>query len=155
MKLDVPLDLRWFDLDAYNHVNNVQMLRLLEEARVRAFWTREDDTQVDSGMAVVDAGAGSDTHTLIASQRVEYHLPLTYRQRPVIIRLWVGKLGGASLEVYYEVLDSAEEGAVRYASAHTTIVVTSAETGTPTRIGDAQREAWGRYLDEPLTFRSS
>ncbi|HIZ99270.1 MAG TPA: thioesterase family protein, partial [Candidatus Janibacter merdipullorum] len=29
--------LRWGDMDAYGHVNNVQYHRLLEEARVRAF----------------------------------------------------------------------------------------------------------------------
>ena len=31
----VPL--RWSDMDAYGHVNNVQYLRLLEEARITAF----------------------------------------------------------------------------------------------------------------------
>ena len=35
--------LRWSDMDAYGHVNHVQFLRLLEDARVVAF-----------------AGAGSD-----------------------------------------------------------------------------------------------
>ena len=33
----VLLELRWGDMDAYGHVNNVTQLRLLEEARVRAF----------------------------------------------------------------------------------------------------------------------
>ncbi|MFM6850406.1 MAG: thioesterase family protein, partial [Terrabacter sp.] len=29
--------LRWSDMDAYAHINNVQFLRLLEDARVIAF----------------------------------------------------------------------------------------------------------------------
>ena len=33
-RVDVPL--RWSDMDAYGHVNNVQFLRLLEDARVVA-----------------------------------------------------------------------------------------------------------------------
>ncbi|HNP15801.1 MAG TPA: thioesterase family protein, partial [Terrimesophilobacter sp.] len=38
MRIHIPIPLRWGDLDAYNHVNNVQMMRILEEARVRALW---------------------------------------------------------------------------------------------------------------------
>lgn len=37
-RLYVPVRLRWSDLDAYAHVNNVEMFRLLEEARITAFW---------------------------------------------------------------------------------------------------------------------
>ncbi|OUE16058.1 putative ABC transporter ATP-binding protein [Clavibacter michiganensis subsp. michiganensis] len=42
-RVHVPVHLRWADLDAYDHVNNVEVLRLLEEARVRAFWRGDDD----------------------------------------------------------------------------------------------------------------
>ncbi len=38
MRLHVPISLRWSDLDAYGHVNNASMFRLLEEARIQAFW---------------------------------------------------------------------------------------------------------------------
>ena len=38
MRIHIPIHLRWADLDAYNHLNNVEMLRLLEEGRVRMFW---------------------------------------------------------------------------------------------------------------------
>ena len=33
--LEIPL--RWGDMDAYGHINNVQIVRLMEEARVLAF----------------------------------------------------------------------------------------------------------------------
>jgi acyl-CoA thioester hydrolase len=35
-RLHIPIHLRWGDLDAFNHVNNASMLKLLEEVRVRA-----------------------------------------------------------------------------------------------------------------------
>ena len=41
-RLHVPVSLRWSDLDAYAHVNNVEMFRLLEDARITAFWTHPD-----------------------------------------------------------------------------------------------------------------
>jgi acyl-CoA thioester hydrolase len=37
--LDIPVPVRWTDLDAYGHVNNAAMVRLLEEARIAAFCT--------------------------------------------------------------------------------------------------------------------
>ena len=47
MRLHVPIRLRWSDLDAYGHVNNAEMLRLLEEARIQAFWV--DRRRADGG----------------------------------------------------------------------------------------------------------
>ena len=44
-RLHVPIQLRWGDLDAYGHVNNAEMLHLLEEARIAAFWTEDDGTR--------------------------------------------------------------------------------------------------------------
>lgn len=154
MKLDVPIHLRWADLDAYNHVNNVEIMRLFEEARVRAFWKREPgESELDDGMALVEASAGAETMTLIGSQRVEYLLPVDYRQRPIIVRMWIGALGGASMDVFYELRDSTEEDSAVYARALTTIVLVTAATGRPRRIGAEERAAWGRYLEAPLSFR--
>ena len=42
MRLTVPIGLRWSDFDAYAHVNNAEMFRLLEEARIQAFWINDD-----------------------------------------------------------------------------------------------------------------
>ena len=46
--------LRWSDMDAYGHVNNVQFLRLLEDARVIAFGLGNREEEV---FQVFDAGA--------------------------------------------------------------------------------------------------
>ena len=40
-RVRIPIHLRWGDLDALGHVNNTSMLKLLEEARLRAFWKPE------------------------------------------------------------------------------------------------------------------
>ena len=64
-RLHIPIHLRWGDLDAFNHVNNTSMLKLLEEARVRAFW-EADDAEPQYPTAVVPAGAAAGVLTLIA-----------------------------------------------------------------------------------------
>ena len=65
--LDVPVPVRWTDLDAYGHVNNAAMVRLLEEARIAAFWQPAPE-QLELGAqqppaALPISGAGADIAT--------------------------------------------------------------------------------------------
>ncbi|TFD38535.1 acyl-CoA thioesterase [Cryobacterium sp. TMT2-10] len=155
MKLHVPVRLRWSDLDAYGHVNNAEMLRLLEDARIQAFWPDEDGTGpgAEGGTAVLDGRPGAATLTLIARLEAEYLAPIPYLRQPVDIRLWLGKLGGASLEVCYEVWSPVGvEPAKLYAQASTTIVLVDAVTERPRKINEVERAAWAPYLDEPIRF---
>ncbi|PWC03991.1 acyl-CoA thioesterase [Agromyces badenianii] len=156
MRLHVPTPLRWSDLDAYGHVNNARMLSLLEEARIQAFWVSDDTSEHAAGAstAVLDATPGADTITLIARQEVEYLAPIPYQRQPVDIELWIGHMGGASLDVCYEVYSPAGvEPRVLYTRAVTTIVLVDAATERPRRIGDAERAAWEPYVGDPVEFR--
>jgi acyl-CoA thioester hydrolase len=157
-RLEVTVQLRWSDMDAYAHVNNVEMLRLLEEARIEAFWRHpptSDGVPVESAWptAVLDAGPGADLSTLVARQEIEYLRPLGYRRTPVVVEMWIGHLGSASLDVCYEVRDAPSTGGgVVYARAMTTLVLVDA-AGSPTRIGPVERAAWEPYVEEPITLR--
>jgi acyl-CoA thioester hydrolase len=155
MKLHVPIRLRWSDLDAYGHVNNAEMLRLLEEARIQAFWVTDEagGSAVGASTAVLDGRPGAATLTLIARQEIEYLAPVPYLRQPVDVRLWLGKLGGASLEVCYEVwTPESVEPAVQFARASTTIVLVDAASGRPRKMNDVERTAWTPYLDDPVQF---
>jgi acyl-CoA thioester hydrolase len=155
MRLHVPTRLRWSDLDAYGHVNNAEMLRLLEEARIEAFWSNDDGHQsaVGASTAVLDGRPGAATLTLIARQEIEYLAPIPYLRQPLDVQLWIGHLGGASLEVCYEVWSpSTAADATLFTRAATTIVLVDAATERPRRISDAERAAWTPYLDEPVAF---
>ncbi|MCB7136369.1 acyl-CoA thioesterase [Cellulosimicrobium marinum] len=161
-RLHVPVALRWSDLDAYAHVNNVEMFRLLEDARITAFWTHPEAGESAWPTAVLETGPSATSHTLVARQEIEYLRPLAFTRTPVRVELWVGHLGGASLDVCYEVHDGAPGGFARtgptsggkpYAKATTTIVVVDAATGAPRRITDVERTAWEAYVEDPLEFR--
>ena len=156
MRLHVPTLLRWSDLDAYGHVNNARMLSLLEEARIQAFWVSDDTSEhaVGASTAVLDATPGANTITLIARQEVEYLAPIPYQRQPVDIELWIGHMGGASLDVCYEVYSPAGiDPRVLYTRAVTTIVLVDATTERPRRIDDRERAAWEPYLGESIEFR--
>lgn len=153
MRVHIPIHLRWADLDAYNHVNNVAMLRILEEARVRAFWLPDaqdtDALAADTpATAVLDANVGAPTLTLIASHQIEYLLPLSYQRQPLDIQIWVGRIGGASADLCYEVV----AGGTVYARAVTTMVFVDAVTQRPRRIAEPEREAWAPYTEAPVVF---
>ncbi len=152
MRLHVPIQLRWSDLDAYGHVNNAEMLRLLEEARIAAFWAT-DASAAGSSTAVLDGSPTAETLSLIARQEVEYLAPVPYWRAPLDVQLWIGRLGGASLEVCYEVCSPAGvDPVVRYTRATTTIVLVDRASERPRRISAREREAWSPYLEPPLEF---
>ena len=152
-RLHIPIHLRWGDLDAFNHVNNTSMLKLLEEARVRAFWEPEPGRAAAYPTAVVPAGATAGILTLIARQEIEYQQPVPYHREPLDVQLWFGKLGGSSIEVCYEVYSPAgAEPQTLYARSSAVVVLVDATSGRPVRLSDRMREAWGPYLGEPIAY---
>lgn len=149
MRLAVPVTVRWSDLDAYGHVNNASLLTLLEEARVAAFWA--GGPEGSPATAIIDAGPGATSVTVIARQEAEYLAQIPHHREPILVETWIGNLGGASMLVCYEVL--SPDRSELYARAATTVVMLDASTGRPRRLTDAERAAWQPYLEEPVAFR--
>lgn len=141
--VDVPL--RWSDMDAYGHVNNVQFLRLLEDARVVAFgdWFGQDRSLVDEGV-------------LVARHEIEYLAPLTFRRAPVRVAMWTMRITAASFDVGYEVgdpdVDPADK-ATLYARAETTLVLYDFAGARPRRMAPELRESLHGYAGSEIPFR--
>lgn len=154
-RLHVPIQLRWGDLDAFNHVNNTSMLKLLEEARVRAFW-KPAPGEIAPSTAILDSGLSFGVLTLIARQEIEYLAPVPYQRHPLDIQMWFGRLGGSSVEICYEVrADEAAEQQALYARATTVMVMVDASSGHPVRLTPEMRAAWEPLVAEPLAYRRS
>jgi acyl-CoA thioester hydrolase len=155
-RLHIPVGVRWSDLDAYGHVNNVQVLRLLEEARVQAFWIADHEEERGSSpsSAVIESKLGSDTLSIVSHTEIEYLTTIEYRRSPLDIQVWVSRLGGADLEVCYEIRTPvAVVPEVLYAKATTTIVLVDPASMRPRRMRENEREAWKPYLGEAITFK--
>ena len=152
-RLHIPIHLRWGDLDAFNHVNNTSMLKLLEEARVRAFWRPGPGEQAPE-TAVLSTGIDQGVLTLIARQEIEYLAPVPYQRRPLDVEMWFGKIGGSSIDVCYEVFNHAEsEHRQLYARSTAVIVLVDAVTGRPVRLTPEMRAAWEPLLGEPIIYQ--
>jgi acyl-CoA thioester hydrolase len=139
-RVDVPL--RWSDMDAYGHVNNVQFLRLLEDARVIGFkeWFGQDRALVDEGVLVV-------------RHEIEYLAPLTFRHAPISVDMWATRISGASFDLAYEVRDPDSVGSTVYARAETTLVLYSFGSEAPRRMAADERDILKRHEGAPVAFR--
>lgn len=147
------VSLRWSDMDAYAHINNVQFLRLLEDARVIAFrdW-------FDGG------GAGDksllDEGVLVSRHEIEYRRPLGFRHAPVEVQMWVSRVGGAGFDVAYIVTDpegmDGEDGDAErpvYAVAETELALYDFSSASPRRMRPDERDALRAHVGEPAPFR--
>jgi acyl-CoA thioester hydrolase len=72
---------------------------------------------------------------------------------PLDIEMWAGAVGGASIDVCYEIFSPVGvEPRVLYTRAATTVVMVSAATNSPTRVPAELRDAWKPYIEEPVAF---
>ena len=125
----VPLQLRWSDLDAYGHVNNVAIVGLLEHARVLAFWS-------DADPILPPLTSAADTWVLVAGIGVSYKKVIDHRTEPIIAEVSVTKCAGASFVIAYRLMVDDDV----CATATTTMALVNAATGLPTRMGQELRE---------------
>jgi acyl-CoA thioester hydrolase len=124
--------LRWADMDSFGHVNNVEYLRYLEQARVD--WMFE--TAREAGVEKFSLG------TVVARHEIDYKRPLVYRAEPVRVEIWVTRISNASFECAYEVRDED----VVYAVAKTTLVPYDLAEQRPRRLDRQERFYLERYL---------
>lgn len=135
----IDLALRWGDMDAYGHINNVQIVRLMEEARVIVFGipsgTGDLDVNTPEPNVNLLAGVEDGVMTLISEHTVKYRRQLPYRGLPVRVDVGVEKVKGASIEIFYTFYDG-EDVAVQ---ATSTMVFVRESTGRPVRLNEQQR----------------
>lgn len=125
--------MRWSDMDAYGHVNNVVFLTYLEEARVDMLFALGSE----HGVKALAEGV------LVAHHEIDYKSPLVYHPRGVDIEMWVGVIKGASFEIRYEVRDETTV----FARAASVLVTYDLAAARPRRVSDEERSFLEKYLE--------
>lgn len=133
---EVPVQLRWADMDVNRHVNNVAVLRLLEEARVR-FFSRE--------LRLFEAGVS----LVVAHQEIDYAIPLLYSEESAAVRMWITRIGTSGFTVGAHLYDGQ---AVLAARSETSLVVIDG-AGRPTPISEPIRSVLAAASGPPVGFR--
>ncbi|WP_016908718.1 acyl-CoA thioesterase [Streptomyces xiaopingdaonensis] len=128
---------RWSDMDAFGHVNNVVFLRYLEEARIDFMFRlarREEPSSFTGG-------------SVVARHEIDYVRPLVHRHEPVTVQTWVTKLGAASIDLAYEV--GEDDPAVRpYVRASSVVVPYDLENERPRRLTPHEKSFLEGYFDD-------
>ncbi|OLT09947.1 4-hydroxybenzoyl-CoA thioesterase [Kocuria sp. CNJ-770] len=141
--------MRWGDMDPYGHVNNVEVVRLLEEARIAALGVpvgtgHEVEAPLIPFFSVLPAG----TQALITENRIKYLRSLEYRNTPVEVRVWVVSARGGALTLGFEITDVVSRRACVRAETQLAFFVPA--TGTVLRITPEQQEILAPYSGPPL-----
>src|SRR6185312_9127793 len=91
----VAVPMRWSDMDAYGHVNNVIFLGYFEMARVDLFFER----------ASLEERTGLRRGTVVAEHAIRYKRPVVYSAEPLQVQIWVSDVRAAAFSCHYEVFD--------------------------------------------------
>ena len=123
----LPVQVRWRDLDAFDHVNNANFMTYLEEARIRWFETL-DGPWVDAAIA-----------PLLAAVQMQYRQPIPY-PADVTVELLAGRAGNTSVTLGHRIRGGRDDGPT-YADGHVVLVWIDRASGRPAPLPDAVRAA--------------
>lgn len=115
-----PLYVRFSDVDAYGHVNNVKYFEYFQESRVALMQRLRSHHGLDAWPSVV-----------VAQTDVSYHAPILARSEPYDVWSHVSRLGTKSMTIESEIAD----GDLRLARGQVTLVfwdLESAKSVEPT-----------------------
>lgn len=122
------IELRWRDLDTFNHVNNATFLTFIEEARIRWF---------DS------LGEGWLTETispLLAAVQMNYRAPIAYPSH-IAVEMFVERVGTTSLTVGHRILSADRK--TLHADGNAVLVWIDRATGRPIALPELVLKALG------------
>ena len=91
----IDLEVRWRDLDAFNHANNAAYLGYVEEARVLWFKSLSADW------------AGETSAPILAAITMNYRKPIAWPES-LRIELFTERLGNKSVTVGHRILSSTQ-----------------------------------------------
>jgi acyl-CoA thioester hydrolase len=127
--------MRWSDMDAYGHVNNVVFLQYFEMARVDLFFER----------ASLEERTGLRRGTVVAAHDIQYKLPVVYSPRPLDVGIWVSEVRAAAFRCHYEVVDHQ-----RLAVTGSTLLVPfDFSINRPRRLTEDEKDFLARWTEEP------
>ncbi|WP_194793198.1 acyl-CoA thioesterase [Raineyella fluvialis] len=125
-----PVRVRWSEVDAFGHINNVAFLTFLQEARVAAL----DEVRTSEGWG----RPGADVSWLVAAQEIEYRTEMHYRIEPYRAELVVLRVGTSSMSLQIRIGDPGS--GIVYGVGRVVLVCADAE-GRPRPISAQVREA--------------
>lgn len=143
---------RYRDINLAGHVDNVEAVRVLDEARYE-FLRFAHLPGLPEGATGVLHAMGDGVSELVASQAIEYHGEMRFvPYQPFLASLWVTRVGRSSFTVAAELRVEAGGAPAAVWECVNVLWDHAAQSAWP--ISDAVRADLTRYLGEPVSFRS-
>jgi acyl-CoA thioester hydrolase len=133
MRHIAKVHVRWDDIDAFGHVNNAKYLTYVQEARVEMLWRSRTDIGLEPILSDM----------VVAHAEVDYLIPIYEGAIDIDCIIWIGKIGGASFEMFYELKSPAG----LHARLKTVQVAVDVATKKSRRLSDAEREYLLQYQE--------
>ena len=135
MRHEKRVEIRWRDVDAYQHVNNAVYATYLEECR-------------DEWLERALQGAGDAWDYVLARVAIDFRRELRLEDRYVLVSCSLGRIGNSSLTLREEI--RTVDGTLA-AESEAVLVARDRETGRSRRLSDAERIAFEpvRVVSEP------
>ncbi|MCZ4499961.1 MAG: hypothetical protein JWQ74_2516 [Marmoricola sp.] len=136
------------DINLGGHVDNVEAIRVIEEARIRFFGLTRDG----EGDALLAASPTGVTN-LVASNRVDYREEMRFQSfQSFLVTMWIGHIGRSSFTVQAEVrLAGPEHPAAVVAEA--SVVMWSKAEARSWELSPEVRASLERYVGTPVALR--
>ena len=126
--------MRWSDMDAYQHINNVAFLGYFEMARISLF--REQPTH--------DL-RGRQRGLIVAAHEIAYKRQVVYSSTPLQVDVWITDVRAATFLCRYELFDHGNLAV----TGSTKIVSFDFAIARPRRLTPEEKEFLARWSDEP------
>jgi acyl-CoA thioester hydrolase len=137
MRHCTELQVRWGDMDAYEHINNVAYAAYLQEARARMFAFHLADTDARSLLGTL----------VVAKLRIRWRRPLVARPEPVVATTWISEIRAASLTVECELDDAEPDPAGPYCTGSTVLTPFDFDAERIRRLTEAETAALKEFLE--------
>ena len=124
----LPIRVRWADLDSYRHVNNVKFFDYIAEGRIALLRTAE----------ALDPAAP----WVVRRQDLDYRLPIDFRREPYLVRTAIADIGESSCLLVADIVDPADD---RCFATVRTILVQLDSDGQPSPVPADLRDRLGRW----------
>jgi acyl-CoA thioester hydrolase len=142
---------RYRDINLAGHVDNVEAVRVLDEARLE-FFRFAHLPGLPPGRTGLLHGLDEGVSELVASQAIEYHAEMRFvPYQPFLATLWVTRIGGASFTVAAEI--RVEKGGAPAVAWECVNVLWDHHAQTSWQLSDGVRAELERYLGEPVNLR--
>lgn len=130
----IPIEMRWKDVDQMGHVNNTVLLTYCEEARLRFLKQELNWNFRELGL-------------VIARIEANYLKPVLYPNK-LLVKIAVTRMGNTSFDMAHEICSASNEDE-KFLNAKIVLVVLNPTNGEPMMLPDEMREQIEISAPEP------